>query len=95
MARPHDIFFRHVFQAPERTASLLRVAAKKSPSLKEFIDAVNLDSLQEISGTFAESGETGAADLAFTVNLKSDSAKNAELLVGLIEEHKGTSKNWL
>ena len=90
MARPHDIFFRHVFQDPKLTTALLRAAARKTPSLMEFIDAVNLDTLQEISGTFAESGETGAADLAFTVNLKSDGYKNAEILVGIIEEHKSS-----
>jgi hypothetical protein len=51
--------------------------------------------LQEIPAAYAESGETGAADLAFTVSIREDSiaseqSKNAELLVGIIEEHKSS-----
>ncbi len=96
MRRPHDIFFKSVFQDPKRTTALLRAAAKKNPSLQEFINAVNLDTLQEIPAAYAESGETGAADLAFTVSIREGDAtvgeqsKNAELLVGIIEEHKSS-----
>ena len=68
---------------------------KKNPSLQEFINVINLDTLQEIPAVYAESGETGAADLAFTVTIRendsstaSEQRKDAELLVSIIEEHK-------
>ena len=96
MRRPHDIFFKSVFQDPKRTTALLRAAAKKNPSLQEFINVINLDTLQEIPAAYAESGETGAADLAFTVSIRENNStageqrKDAELLVGIIEEHKSS-----
>ena len=97
MRRPHDIFFKSVFQDPKRTTALLRAAAKKNPSLQEFINVINLDTLQEIPAAYAESGETGAADLAFTVSIRENDSsiageqrKDAELLVGIIEEHKSS-----
>jgi len=96
MRRPHDIFFKSVFQDPKRTTARLRAAAKKNPSLQEFINVINLDTLQEIPAAYAESGETGAADLAFTVSIRendptaSEQRKDAELLVGIIEEHKSS-----
>jgi len=97
MRRPHDIFFKSVFQDPKRTTALLRAAAKKNPSLQEFINVINLDTLQEIPAAYAESGETGAADLAFTVSIRENDSsiagerrKDAKLLVGIIEEHKSS-----
>ena len=51
MRRPHDIFFKSVFQDPKRTTALLRAAAKKNPSLQEFINAV-AEALRFSTGTW-------------------------------------------
>ena len=88
----HDHFFRSVFYKPERTAALLRLAAKTSTPLSEFINTVDLSTLQEISESFVTEEDKGTADLAFTVQLK-DQKKNAKLLVGIIEEHKSYKDN--
>jgi hypothetical protein len=51
MRRPHDIFFKSVFQDPKRTTALLRAAAKKNPSLQEFINVI-AEALRFSAGTW-------------------------------------------
>ena len=84
----HDSYVRSVLKAPARTAELLRLASRKNRNLAQFLETVNLDTLQEISETFSDTASHGAGDLAFTVKIANDEPKQAELLVGIIEEHK-------
>ena len=84
----HDSYVRYVLKDPVRTAELLRLASRKNSNLAQFLATVNLDTLQEISEAFSDTATHGAGDLAFTVKLESDEPKQAELLVGIIEEHK-------
>ena len=44
--------------------------------------------MQEISEAFSDTISHGNGDLAFTVKIASDEPKQADLLVGIIEEHK-------
>lgn len=84
----HDPYVRSVLKDPARTAELLRLASRKNNNLAQFLTTVNLDTLQEISGAFSDTVSHGDGDLAFTVKIASDEPKQAELLVGIIEEHK-------
>ena len=85
---PHDPYVRSVFKDPIRTAELLRLAARKNSNLAQFLATVNLDTLREIPGAFSDVISYGYSDLAFTVKIESDEPKQAELLVGILEEHK-------
>lgn len=85
---PHDPYVRSVLKDPARTAELLRLASRKNSNLAQFLATVNLDTLQEIPGAFSDTVSHGDSDLAFTVKIASDEPKQAELLVGVIEEHK-------
>ncbi|MBR6450975.1 MAG: Rpn family recombination-promoting nuclease/putative transposase [Fibrobacter sp.] len=85
---PHDTYVRSVFKDPPRTAELLRLAARKNTNLAKFLATVNLNTLQEISEAFSNAASFGYGDLAFTVNIESEEPKQAELLVGVLEEHK-------
>ena len=84
----HDPYVRSVFKDPPRTAELLRLAARKNTNLAQFLATVNLDTLREISEAFSDGASYGYGDLAFTVNIESGETKQAELLVGVLEEHK-------
>lgn len=84
----HDSYVRSVLKDPVRTAELLRLAARKNNNLAQFLETVKLDTLQEISEAFSDTISHGNGDLAFTVKIASDDPKQAELLVGIIEEHK-------
>ncbi len=84
----HDSYVRSVLKDPARTAELLRLASRKNSNLAQFLATVNLDTLQEISEAFSDTATHGDGDLAFTVKLESDDPQQAELLVGIIEEHK-------
>ncbi len=84
----HDSYVRSVLKDPVRTAELLRLASRKNNNLAQFLATVNLDTLQEISGAFSDTVTHGDGDLAFTVKIASDEPKQADLLVGFIEEHK-------
>ena len=84
----HDPYVRSVFKDPPRTAELLRLAARKNTNLAQFLATVNLNTLREISEAFSNGTSFGYGDLAFTVNIESEEPKQAELLVGILEEHK-------
>lgn len=84
----HDSYVRSVFKDPPRTAELLRLAARKNTNLARFLATVNLNTLQEISEAYSDGDSFGYGDLAFTVNIESEEPKQAELLVGILEEHK-------
>ena len=84
----HDPYVRSVLKDPVRTAELLRLAARKNSNLAQFLATVNLDTLQEIPGAYSDTISFGYGDLAFTVKVECDESKQAELLVGILEEHK-------
>ena len=84
----HDSYVRSVLKDPARTAELLRLESRKNNNLAQFLATVNLDTMQEISEAFSDMVTHGDGDLAFTVKIASDEPKQAELLVGIIEEHK-------
>lgn len=83
----HDSFVKTIFEKPQNTAELLTVAAKMNPSLKSFLDIVNLKTLKAIPTIAPREGLLGAADLAFEINLN-NSTQHADLLVGVVLEHK-------
>ncbi|SHK42644.1 hypothetical protein SAMN05720469_10617 [Fibrobacter intestinalis] len=99
---PHNSYFRSVFKAPDRAAELLRLAARHNESLAEFLKTVDLSTLTEISESFSDTESFGYADLAFTVRIagvgcESNDVKDgektkrsADLLVGILEEHKSS-----
>ncbi len=84
----HDPYVRSVLKDPVRTAELLRLAARKNSNLAQFLATVNLDTLQEIPGAYSDTISFSYGDLAFTVKVECDESKQAELLVGILEEHK-------
>ena len=92
----HDSYFRSVFKAPERAAELLKLAARHNESLAEFLKTVDLSTLTEISESFSDTESFGYADLAFTVRIADsevsdhNKARDADLLVGILEEHKSS-----
>ena len=98
----HDSYFRSVFKAPDRAAELLRLVARNNRSLAEFLKTVDLSTLTEISESFSDTESFGYADLAFTVRIagvgcESNDVKDgektkrsADLLVGILEEHKSS-----
>ena len=90
---PHDSYVRSVLKEPARTAELLRLAARKNSNLAQFLATVNLDTLKEIPGAFSDVVSFGYSDLAFTVKIDSNEPKQAELFVGIIEEHKSYSES--
>ena len=82
----HDRYFRYAFSNPERTAELLTIFSEKNESLKTFLETVDLSSLKGAPENFSMSKHVGSADLVFEARLKN--GKTADLLVGLIAEHK-------
>ena len=95
----HDSYFRSVFKAPDRAAELLKLAARHNESLAEFLKTVDLSTLTEISESFSDTETFGYADLAFTVKIAGDGSdvednenakRSADLLVGILEEHKSS-----
>lgn len=82
----HDRYFRYAFANPERTAELLTIFSKNNESLKRFLETVDLSSLKGAPENFSMSKHTGSADLVFEARLKT--GETADLLVGLIAEHK-------
>ena len=96
----HDSYFRSVFKAPDRAAELLRLVARNNRSLAEFLKTVDLSTLTEISESFSDTESFGYADLAFTVKIAGDGCgdlkddektkRSADLLVGILEEHKSS-----
>lgn len=82
--RNHDPFFRWLFAKTERTKTLLDFAARHNSELKNFLETVNLDTLERIPDSYSEVEDTGEADLAFRVNVST----GEPVLVGILLEHK-------
>ena len=82
----HDRYLRFAFAEPKRMAELLELYARRKPSLREFLNTIDLTTLRGSRENFSTDKHTGSADLVFEANLKSGG--KAGLFVGIIAEHK-------
>lgn len=87
----HDRYFRFAFAKPERMAELLKLFSRRNESLKEFLNTIDLTTLRGAHENFSSNKHTGSADLVFEANLKDGGVTG--LYVGIIAEHKSTSKD--
>lgn len=87
----HDRYFRFAFAKPERMAELLKLFSRRNDSLKEFLNTIDLTTLRGARENFSSDKHTGSADLVFEANLKDGGITG--LYVGIIAEHKSTSKD--
>ena len=87
----HDRYFRFAFAEPTRMADLLRLFSRHNPTLKAFLDTIDLSSLRGASENFSSDRHTGSADLVFEANIRDGGTAN--LYVGIIAEHKSTSRD--
>lgn len=82
----HDRYFRFAFAKPSRMAELLTLFSRHNPSLKAFLDTIDLASLRGASENHSSDKHAGSADLVFEANLKDGGVTG--LYVGIIAEHK-------
>ena len=82
----HDRYFRFAFAKPSRMAELLTLFSRHNPSLKAFLDTIDLASLRGASENHSNDKHAGSADLVFEANLKNGGVTG--LYVGIIAEHK-------
>ena len=82
----HDRYLRFAFSNPKRMAELLELYARRKPSLREFLDTIDLSTLRGAPENFSTDKHTGSADLMFEAELKTGG--EAGLFVGIIAEHK-------
>ena len=82
----HDRYLRFAFADPKRMAELLKLYARHKPSLREFLDTIDLSTLRGSPENFSTAKHIGSADLVFEANIKTGG--KAGLFVGIIAEHK-------
>lgn len=82
----HDRYLRFAFADPMRMAELLKLYARHKPSLREFLDTIDISTLRGSPENFSTAKHTGSADLVFEANIKTGG--KAGLFVGIIAEHK-------
>lgn len=87
----HDRYFRFAFAEPKRMAELLTLFSRHNPTLKAFLDTIDLSSLRGARENHSTAKHTGSADLVFEANIKDGGV--AGLYVGIIAEHKSTNKD--
>ncbi len=87
----HDRYFRFAFAEPSRMAELLTLFSRHNPSLKAFLDTIDLASLRGASENHSSDKHTGSADLVFEANIKAGGVTG--LYVGIIAEHKSTNRD--
>lgn len=87
----HDRYFRFAFAEPKRMAELLTLFSRHNPTLKSFLDTIDLKTLRGTKENFSNDKHAGSADLVFEVNLKDGGVTG--LYVGVIAEHKSTNKD--
>lgn len=87
----HDRYFRFAFAEPKRMAELLTLFSRHNPTLKAFLDTIDLASLRGAKENFSSDKHVGSADLVFEVDLKAGGFTG--LYVGIIAEHKSTNKD--
>ena len=87
----HDRYFRFAFAEPSRMAELLTLFSRHNPSLKAFLDTIDLTSLRGASENHSSDKHAGSADLVFEANIKAGGVTG--LYVGIIAEHKSTNRD--
>ncbi|SHK67778.1 Rpn family recombination-promoting nuclease/putative transposase [Fibrobacter sp. UWB12] len=87
----HDRYFRFAFAEPKRMAELLTLFSRHNPTLKAFLETIDLKTLRGSKENFSSDKHTGSADLVFEANLKNGGVTG--LYVGIIAEHKSTNKD--
>ena len=87
----HDRYFRFAFAEPKRMAELLTLFSHHNPTLKAFLETIDLKTLRGSKENFSSDKHTGSADLVFEANLKNGGVTG--LYVGIIAEHKSTNKD--
>ena len=78
-------------QLYSRMAELLTLFSRHNPSLKAFLDTIDLASLRGSSENLSSDKHAGSADLVFEANLKDGGVTG--LYVGIIAEHKSTNRD--
>lgn len=84
----HDRFLRFAFADPERMAELLTLFSRHNPTLKAFLDTIDLSTLHGASENFSSDKHVGYSDLVFEAQIKDGGT--AALYVGIIAEHKSS-----
>ena len=84
----HDRFLRFAFADPERMAELLTLFSRHNPTLKAFLDTIDLSTLHGASENFSSDKHVGYSDLVFEAQIKDGGT--ATLYVGIIAEHKSS-----
>ena len=84
----HDRFLRFAFADPERMAELLTLFSRHNPTLKAFLDTIDLSTLHGASENFSSDKHVGYSDLVFEAHIKDGGT--AALYVGIIAEHKSS-----
>ena len=87
----HDRFLRYAFAEPRRMEELLTLFSRHNPSLKAFLDTIDLKTLRGTKENFSNDKHTGSADLVFEADIKAGGVTG--LYVGIIAEHKSTNKD--
>ncbi len=72
-------------------AELLTLFSRHNPTLKAFLETIDLKTLRGSKENFSSDKHTGSADLVFEANLKNGGVTG--LYVGIIAEHKSTIKD--
>ena len=84
----HDRFLRFAFAEPERMAELLTLFSRHNPTLKSFLDTIDLKTLRGTKENFSSDKHVGSADLVFEADIKQGGT--AALYVGIVVEHKSS-----
>ncbi len=87
----HDRFLRFAFAEPERMAELLTLFSRHNPTLKSFLETIDLKTLRGTKENFSSDKHVGSADLVFEADIKQGGT--AALYVGIIVEHKSSEDN--
>ena len=84
----HDRFLRFAFAEPERMAELLTLFSRHNPTLKSFLETIDLKTLRGTKENFSSDKHVGSADLVFEADIKQGGT--AALYVGIVVEHKSS-----
>jgi hypothetical protein len=66
----HDRSLRFAFAEPERMAELLTLFSRHNPTLKSFLDTIDLKTLRGTKENFSSDKHAGSADLVFEADIK-------------------------
>ena len=66
----HDRFLRFAFAEPERMAELLTLFSRHNPTLKSFLDTIDLKTLRGSKENFSSDKHAGSADLVFEADIR-------------------------